>query len=154
MLRQLYRNGYWYMAGYCHLRQGLRAFRLDRVIDVERRSTTFARPADFDVLAFIEESIAKTPGVWAVDLLLHTTLAEAERMIPRAVGKPHAVEGGIALRAYVQNLDWFAYFLARVDCPVQVLRPPEARVALHQLADKIRTMAVDADFVLNSTATV
>ena len=127
----LYRNGYWYMAGYCHLRQGLRAFRLDRVVDVAQRPIPFARPADFDVLAFIEESIAQTPGVWTVDLLLHTTLAEAERMIPRAVGKPRQVEGGVALRAYVQNLDRFAYFLAQVDCPVQVLQPPEARRCLY-----------------------
>jgi len=28
----LYRNGGWYMGGYCHLRQGLRAFRLDRAV--------------------------------------------------------------------------------------------------------------------------
>lgn len=137
----LYRNGYWYMGGYCHLRQGLRAFRLDRVVAVQFNETHFVRPADFDVLAFVEESIANTPGVWQVDLLLETTLAEAQRMIPRAVGKPRPVAGGVALRAYVQDLNWFAYFLAHVDCPVQVLQPPAARAALQQLADKIRAMA-------------
>lgn len=79
----LYRNGYWYMAGYCHLRQGLRAFRLDRVVAVQLTDATFIRPTDFDMLAFIEESISNTPGVWQVDLLLQTTLEEAQRIIPR-----------------------------------------------------------------------
>lgn len=139
----LYRNGYWYMAGYCHLRQGLRAFRLDRVVAVQLTDATFIRPTDFDMLAFIEESISNTPGVWQVDLLLQTTLEEAQRIIPRVVGKPQQVAHGIALRAYVQDLDWFAYFLARLNCPVQVLQPAEAQAALQRLAGKIMAMAVD-----------
>ncbi|MEZ4736790.1 MAG: YafY family protein [Caldilineaceae bacterium] len=137
----LYRNGYWYMAGYCHLRQDLRAFRLDRVVRVQLATATFVRPTAFDMLAFIEESIAKTPGVWQVDLLLETTLAEAQRLIPRAVGTPQPAADGITLRVYVQRLEWFAYFLAQLACPVQVLHPPEARAALQQLADKIAAMA-------------
>jgi predicted DNA-binding transcriptional regulator YafY len=28
------RAGYWYMVGYCHLREGVRTFRLDRVLSV------------------------------------------------------------------------------------------------------------------------
>lgn len=137
----LYRNGYWYMAGYCHLRQGLRAFRLDRVVAVHRNETTFGRPPDFDILAFIEESIASTPGIWQVDLWLETTLAEAQRMIPRVIGQPQAVAGGVVLRAYVQDLNWFVYFLAQIDCPVQILHPPEARLAVQALANQLTLMA-------------
>lgn len=140
----LYRNGYWYMAGYCHLRQGLRAFRLDRVVAVQLTDATFVRSGDFDILAFIEESISNTPGVWQVDLLLQTTFEEAQRIIPRVVGKPQQTGEGIALRAYVQDLDWFAYFLAHLNCPVQVLRPAEAQAALQRLAGKIRAMAADS----------
>lgn len=129
------------MAGYCHLRQDLRAFRLDRMVAVELMSVPFVRPTDFDIIAFIEDSIANTPGVWRVDLLLHTTLEEAQRMIPRVVGKPIPVADGIALRVYVQDFEWFAHFLAQIDCPVQVLHPPAARAALEQLAAKVTAMA-------------
>ncbi len=142
----LYRNGYWYMAGYCHLRQGLRVFRLDRVLAVQLRPSTFICPTDFDVLVFVEESMAHTPGIWQVDLLLQTTLDEAERIIPRIVGKPRLAENGIALRAYVQDLDWFAYFLAQLACPLQVLDPPAARDALQRLANKIAAMAANGTF--------
>jgi len=138
----LYRNGYWYMAGYCHLRQGLRAFRLDRVLAVQLLPSTFVRLAEFDILTFIEESIARTPGVWQVDVLLHTTLADAQRMIPRIMGKPQPGEQGITLRAYVQDLDWFVHFLAQLDCPVQILAPPDAHIALQRLAAKVVAMAI------------
>jgi predicted DNA-binding transcriptional regulator YafY len=41
-----YMNG-WYLVAYCHLRQGLRTFRLDRMTDVEFLPTSFQRPSDF-----------------------------------------------------------------------------------------------------------
>ncbi|MEZ4657620.1 MAG: YafY family protein [Caldilineaceae bacterium] len=140
----LYRNGFWYMAGYCHLRQDLRAFRLDRVVDVELGMDSFVRPPQFDLLDFIEESISQAPGLWQVEVLLYVSVAEARRIIPRAVGAPQAHGDGALLRAHVQSLDWFAYFLAGLDCPLKVLGPSEARAALQQLANKLQNMADDS----------
>jgi predicted DNA-binding transcriptional regulator YafY len=37
----------WHMTGYCHLRQGIRNFRLDRMDDLELLPATFQRPANF-----------------------------------------------------------------------------------------------------------
>ncbi|HEV2582649.1 MAG TPA: YafY family protein [Ktedonobacteraceae bacterium] len=37
----------WHMTGYCHLRQGIRNFRLDRIDDLELLPATFQRPANF-----------------------------------------------------------------------------------------------------------
>lgn len=37
----------WHMTGYCHLRQGIRNFRLDRMDDLELLPTTFQRPVNF-----------------------------------------------------------------------------------------------------------
>lgn len=136
----LYRNGFWYMAGYCHLRQGLRAFRLDRVLAVQPGADSFERPADFDLLDFIEESISRAPGLWQVEVLLYVSVEKARCIIPRAVGTPQPHDQGALLRAQVQSLDWFAYFLAGLDCPVRVLRPPEAREALRQLAARLVQM--------------
>ena len=143
----LYRNGYWYMAGYCHLRQDMRSFRLDRVVDVgavetESSGKSFIQPADFDLLDFVEKSIGQTPGSWTVEVLLQTSVEKARQIIPRSVGTPQPHENGAILRAYVQHLDWFAYFLAGLDCPLQVLDPPEARDAVEQLASKLSRMVI------------
>jgi len=42
----VYTIGYWYVAGFCRLRQALRTFRIDRVAQVELRHETFTPPAD------------------------------------------------------------------------------------------------------------
>lgn len=39
----------WYLTAYCHLRRGIRVFRLDRMDDLTLLSTTFTRPAGFRV---------------------------------------------------------------------------------------------------------
>src|SRR5215469_8855111 len=60
----VYRSGFWYTAGYCHLRDDLRTFRLDRIQDVELRDETFTRPPDFDCLAQVLRAIPSTPDTW------------------------------------------------------------------------------------------
>jgi predicted DNA-binding transcriptional regulator YafY len=37
----------WHMTAYCHLRQGIRNFRLDRIDDLELLTSTFQRPTNF-----------------------------------------------------------------------------------------------------------
>lgn len=44
-------NNQWYMIAYCHLRQDVRNFRVDRIDHLEVLSQTFQRPADYNVNA-------------------------------------------------------------------------------------------------------
>ena len=39
----------WYISAYCHLRQGMRNFRLDRIDQLTVLDTTFLRPPDFEL---------------------------------------------------------------------------------------------------------
>ena len=111
------------------------------MLAVEASDQPFERPQDFDVLAFIEQSIANTPGIWTIEVRLDTSLEDARQLIPRTVGLPELTADGVMLRCHVQDLDWFAYFLARLDCPVQVIGPPAAREAMRHLATHIAQMA-------------
>jgi predicted DNA-binding transcriptional regulator YafY len=43
----VYRADTWYLTGYCHLRRGVRHFRLERMEDLALLGQTFHRPADF-----------------------------------------------------------------------------------------------------------
>jgi predicted DNA-binding transcriptional regulator YafY len=49
----VFRWGWWYVIGYCLLRQEMRSFRLDRIEALELTVDTFQVPADFDVHAFL-----------------------------------------------------------------------------------------------------
>ncbi|HLV01323.1 MAG TPA: WYL domain-containing protein [Acidobacteriota bacterium] len=40
--------GYWYVTGYCELREDLRTFKLERILSVKLLGDTFPRPLDFD----------------------------------------------------------------------------------------------------------
>ena len=46
----VYHEDLCYTIGYCHLRQGQRLFRLDRILQVAILSETFSPPADFQAL--------------------------------------------------------------------------------------------------------
>ncbi|MCB1037845.1 MAG: YafY family transcriptional regulator, partial [Acidobacteria bacterium] len=48
-----FRAGSWYLAGYCHLRRGIRTFRVDRIRSVRELEEGFERPHSFDLLAHL-----------------------------------------------------------------------------------------------------
>src|SRR6185295_14285542 len=56
-----YQGGHWYAVGNCHLRGGLRSFRLDRVEEVQPLPSSFTRPAGFDSLGHLLRSVASLP---------------------------------------------------------------------------------------------
>jgi predicted DNA-binding transcriptional regulator YafY len=138
------RSGFWYTVGYCHLREGVRVFRLDRVVSAEMCPSTYTRPNDFDCLGYVTRSIAMMPAKWLVDVLLQTTLEEAQRMVPPALATLEQAPEGVILRCYVDHLDWIAHFLAGLDCPIEIRQPAELRQALQSLAEKIHTLAAQA----------
>ena len=137
----VYRTGFWYMVGYCHLRTELRTFRLDRIQNTEMRAETFSRPPDFDCLAHVLQSISRTPATWQVDVLLETTLEYAQHVVPPALALLDQENEGVSFRCYVEHLDWIAYVLLGLGCPFSVRQPPELRDALRELAQKATTLA-------------
>ena len=130
----VYVTGRWYAAGHCHLRRDLRVFRLDRIAAVEPRERAFARPSDFDPLAFVQASLATAPGAWSVEVLLRTTDEDATRRVPRTVAVLEPAADGVLLRCRVEDLNWAARVLVGLGCPFVVLEPPELRDELRRLA--------------------
>lgn len=56
----VYRERNWLVVGYCHLREDVRSFRLDRIADLKiapkPKSPDFERPEDFDLRAYANSS--------------------------------------------------------------------------------------------------
>lgn len=44
------------------------------------------RPRAFDPLAYVNQALATTPGIWEIDVLPQTALPEAQRQISAALG--------------------------------------------------------------------
>jgi predicted DNA-binding transcriptional regulator YafY len=130
----VFNEGYWYTAGYCHLRQDLRTFRLDRITALQPLQWPFERPEAFDALGYVLDSLALLPGSDQIEVLLETTIERAREIFPPITGKLEQSEKGIIFRRSIAQMEWIAHLLLTVDFPVHIIQPDE-------LKDMIRTMA-------------
>jgi predicted DNA-binding transcriptional regulator YafY len=137
----VYRAGRWYIIGWCHLRRGLRSFRLDRVVSVGALAVPFDRPEKFDALTYLKESITHIPRAHTVEVLLETDLATAQKSLGAYVGVIECVEGGVLLRAQADDLDWIARELARLPFDFRVKAPQSLRAAVCGIARRLERLA-------------
>jgi predicted DNA-binding transcriptional regulator YafY len=136
-----FRGGAWYAVGFCHLRHGVRAFRIDRILEVQPMAARFKRPKDFDVLDWLNRMIATLPRAHHVEVLLRTDPGRARNEFSPAIGLFEAVDGGVMLRARTDDLAWFARQLARVSCDFAILKPAKLREELAARAAYLRKRA-------------
>jgi predicted DNA-binding transcriptional regulator YafY len=59
----VFRWGWWYVVGYCLLRQEMRSFRLDRIEALQLTVETFQIPAGFDIHAYLDEELRSQPQI-------------------------------------------------------------------------------------------
>ncbi|MBX3083390.1 MAG: YafY family transcriptional regulator [Anaerolineae bacterium] len=65
-----YRAGWWYVIGYCHLREAVRSFRVDRIHQLDVLTMPYQIPADFDAQAYLAFEVEAEKGV---PLRMHLT---------------------------------------------------------------------------------
>ena len=134
-------EGFWYTIGYCHLRQGQRLLRLDRILRVEITDERFLRPANFEALAAVQRSLASVPRAWPVEVWLKATLAEAQSKTSLSKGHFKEQNNGVLIRSEVEDLPWMARLLAGLGIPFIIHYPPELRTVFRQYALVIMSYA-------------
>ena len=138
-----FRVGAWYAVGYCHLRHGVRGFRVDRIIETRPLPVRFTQPKIFDVLDWLNRSIATLPRAHRVEVLLHTDLAKARDAFSPAIGLFEAADDGVLLRVRTDDLAWFARQLARVPFDFEIRTPQRLRKELLAHAARLQKMAAN-----------
>jgi predicted DNA-binding transcriptional regulator YafY len=135
--------GHWFVPGYCHLRHATRTFRLDRVVQIEPREETFARPEGFDALSHVQASMAIAPATWQVEALLHIPIEEARRRVPPTMGalEPTADGAATLFRASDDDLGTAARGLLWLECDMTIRKPAELRAELRRLAARALALA-------------
>ena len=137
----VHHRGRWYVVGWCHLRDDVRMFRLDRVLALEPRDQMFSKPLDFNCADYVLESLATIQWGWPIEVLLELSLTDARRRIAPDMGTLPETRGGVLLRTQADALDFMARFLVQIDCPFRILHPPELRDAVRQLARQLNRYA-------------
>jgi predicted DNA-binding transcriptional regulator YafY len=131
----------WYVVGYCHLRQDLRSFRLDRITHISTLNMHFKRPKGFDPLAHIVQAIATMPRKFAFELLLKTDMATAQKEVFDFLGVLEVDKDGVIMRGSVDDLDWLARQISIFSFDFVVHEPEELKVELKKHSVKLLRLA-------------
>jgi predicted DNA-binding transcriptional regulator YafY len=127
-------GGIWYLTAYCHLRKGIRHFRLDRMDDLTVLERTFVRPEGFKV----ERGSLSEPGSMEVRAHFDREIVRWVRESPSffTVAEEETPEGLLlTLRVRHENevLQWLLSWGRHVD----VLAPETLRRRLAEEAQAI-----------------
>ncbi|MEO0598336.1 MAG: WYL domain-containing protein, partial [Chloroflexota bacterium] len=136
----VYYDGYWYTAGYCHLRKDYRTFRIDRIINANILEPTFTPPSDFDTLKHVSRSLNQPSGIEQVKVLFKTTLDTANTSLPPELGTMTQVEEGVLFTRPAYRLEWIAPMLLSLNFPIKIIQPIALKNEMKALAHRALNM--------------
>lgn len=131
-------SGRWYVTGRDGKSGELRTFRVDRVSEALLSGVSFDPPAGFDPVQHVTRSLAAVPYTHEIEVVLATTLANAQRRIPPTVATLAETEGGVLLTGRAEHLPGLAAMLAGLGWPFTVRRPAALVTEVRALSDRLR----------------
>ena len=137
------RHGRWYVLGHSHTADARRAYRVDRVLEVQILDETFTPPADLDPVAALEEHLA-VGWEYEVEVVIEADVETAGRFVPRALGRLEPLDDGTTrLLGSTGNPSWYAERLAAFPAPFRILQCPELREAVAVIGNRFLAAAGD-----------
>jgi predicted DNA-binding transcriptional regulator YafY len=131
--------GNWYLLGYCHLRQDLRTFRVDRIQRVEPTGETFELPPNFSARDHLLQMAQERPATYSrvtvrfdpeVAHIVRERLEEWQRL------EEHD-DGSVTLSFDASDLAWPCRWVLTYQDKARVLAPPELAQMVRQAAQAI-----------------
>jgi predicted DNA-binding transcriptional regulator YafY len=139
------RHGRWYLLCRSRAADAIRAYRIDRVRDVELLDDTFSPPAELDPVATLEEHL----GVgWEYQTEIHIDAPAdiVRRCVPRTLGRlePHGVDAS-RLVGSTSNPEWYVEQLLAIPARYRIAAGPELQRAARRLAERLLDASADND---------
>lgn len=135
-----FRDGFWIMIAYCHLRHEVRTFSLDCIRSVRRTGEHYTVQPGFSVSEYLKNSVRVMSGE-PVQVALRFEPEVARWARRRRWSFPHTMEdeddGALVLRGTVAGLHEISREALRWGAGVTALEPPELRRRLLDDARKI-----------------
>jgi predicted DNA-binding transcriptional regulator YafY len=123
----VHRGGWWYVVGFCHLRQALRSFRLDRIQELVLLDSSFTTPVEFDLRKYLNSEFQFQPQMKArmrfAPQAAHVAL-ENRAYWDDIEEQP---DGSLIVAFSAPTLEWAASTALAYGPIVEVLDPPELR---------------------------
>jgi predicted DNA-binding transcriptional regulator YafY len=131
------RHGRWYLL--CRVRSSdvKRAYRVDRVRDVELLGGLFEAPPSFEPVAMLEEHLA-VGWEFEVNVVIDAPLEAVGQRLPRALGRLEAVDADrCRLVGTTSNPKWYAEQLATLSVPFRIVESDEIRKAARAIGQRL-----------------
>lgn len=136
--------GKWYVGGFCHLRQDLRSFRLDRLSSIFITDNHFERPISFDAAEHLQQTLYKSQRRYSVSVLFKADFKSFMTYMNTATSNTKYLEellvqdeNGVLLTTSTDDFQWFVLWLARLPFEFVIKSPHELKVALNEHAQKL-----------------
>lgn len=133
----VFRQGWWYVVGYCHLRHGVRVFRLDRILDVALAIDHFEAPQDFDSRAYLND-LFQASAVVEMSMRFHPQAAflarEGHAGWHTMIDDP---DGSVLVSVRAPDVTWCASTALAYGPAVTVLSPPAVITLLREWAQAV-----------------
>jgi predicted DNA-binding transcriptional regulator YafY len=133
----VHRWGWWYAIGYCHLRQDLRSFRVDRMESANLTDRVFQIPESFNIQEYLKQEWKSQPQI-QVRLRFDpegALIAQQNRVYWETMEVQP--DGAILATMNVPDLNWAASTVMAYGPLVNVLEPPELQELVQEWAQAI-----------------
>jgi predicted DNA-binding transcriptional regulator YafY len=133
----VHRWGWWYVIGYCHLREEVRSFRVDRIFSLDLTRTIFQTPAGFDISTFLKEEGSQQP-LTTVRIRFAprgAAIARVNRSYFETIEEEP--DGSVVGCFRVPDLNWAASTVMAYGPDVEVLEPASLRQVVRDWAQCI-----------------
>jgi len=134
----VHRSGWWYVVGYCHLRQAMRSFRVDRIASLNLTVQVFQIPEGFDIQAYLAQELKAQPQLRV--RMRFAPLGARLAQYNQAYWESLEVQadGSVLVTMLAPDLNWAASSALAYGPWVTVVGPPELR---HIMAEWAQTIA-------------
>jgi predicted DNA-binding transcriptional regulator YafY len=131
------RHGRWYLLCWSHGSAATRAYRVDRVRDVDVLDDAFTPPKDLDPVAMLESHLA-VGWEYEVDVVVSAPLDDVARWVRRTLGRLEPIDDDTTrVVGSTSNPIWYAEQLAVIPAPFRAVGGPELRHCLRILGERL-----------------
>ncbi|MBN1814812.1 MAG: YafY family transcriptional regulator [Anaerolineae bacterium] len=117
--------GQWYLAGFCHLRQDMRTFRIDRIQQIEPLTEKFTVPSDFDAREYLQRAM-QYESPYRIVVHLDACVAQSVReWDSNWLEISDHDDGSIFVQFGTTDLNWATGWVLSYGAAAKALEPPE-----------------------------
>lgn len=128
--------GYWYLTGYCEMRQDMRTFKFERILSVDPREETFPLSGEFDVDKYKDEFL-KSMGGHPIQIYFEAPVAPWIEEWWGSSSVRKAKDGGVVLTFSTETLEYPSRLILSFAPHARPVAPPELVEKVRQDAQEV-----------------